>query len=330
MDDSTRKNIGEIFMKGQTDSLWSDVMKVIKSSLNNREAKLLYILFSLQKYRLPQESTDLCSIKNLIEKSNMTIAKIKTELEERIQSPSKADIILKTFFDDGGITWGKYLHNNLATKYLETMQPLPLNMLNNINHDYTINSIGSSPAEKERAINALKLDIRKIEALSKEQGNENRIMEFSFQIEALNQKVIALKAGLSFQQPELNSYAYRIEETIKRLIIFSTEFYHLVYEDKILNSLLHKECPEYFTALPDQYRERINQKNIKRQIDEREERVIFCQCQFCYRYRFEPLPRNGEYSWHCKRDECKKRYKAWTKHLNGLTPNPVNLSQVFG
>jgi hypothetical protein len=326
MDDSTRKNIGEIFIKGQTDSLWSDIMKIIKRDLNNQESKLLYIFFSLQKYRFPQSSIDLESTRILIEKSNRTIAKI----DNRIKNPSEADKILKTFLDNRGVAWEEYLYNSLATTYLEIMQPMPLGILNNINHDYTINSIGPSLAEKEREINALKLDIRKIEALSKEQGNENRSMEFSFQIEALNRKVIALKADLSFRQPQLNSYVYRIKETINRLLIFSTEFYHLLYYDKILSSLLHKECPEYFTALPDQYRERINQKNIKRQIDEREELYIFCQCQFCYRYKFEQLPRNGEYSWHCKRDECKKRYKAWTKHLNGLTPNPVNLSQVFG
>jgi hypothetical protein len=77
MDDSTRKEINKIFENAKIDTLWSDVTKVIRRGLDSQESKLLYVFFSLQKYRFPQTSIDLESTRILIDKSNMIIAKIE-------------------------------------------------------------------------------------------------------------------------------------------------------------------------------------------------------------------------------------------------------------
>ncbi len=329
MTPKTIEAINKIPLCIELDVLWSDIMKIIKRDLNNQESELLYIFFSLQKYRFPQTSIDFDSTEILIGKSNMTIAKIKTELEERINSPQEADKILKTFLNSEGVAWEDYLYLDLTIKYLQMMQPLPLGMLNNINHDYTINSIAPSLAEKERIKLTHKSEIKRIESLMNRDENKNKNMEFLYQVKELTEKIRKLESELTFHQPEVNSYAYRVIETIRRLRIVSTDFHDLLDFDKKLTHRLTKECPEYFAALPDKHREKINQKNIKRQSDGTEERFVFCQCQFCYRYRFEKLPRTGVYSWRCDRDECKKRYKAWNKHLNDLRPNPINLSQIY-
>jgi hypothetical protein len=52
-----------------------------------------------------------------------------------------------------------------------------------------------------------------------------------------------------------------------------------------------------------------------------------CQCQFCYRYRFEP-PSGNKIAWHCGDPECKDiKYKAWNKMLLN---RGIKLKNVLG
>jgi hypothetical protein len=57
--------------------------------------------------------------------------------------------------------------------------------------------------------------------------NENRKMEFTYQIKEINQKIIKLKAELTFSSTELNAYHSRDTESIRRLRVLSTDFYYL-------------------------------------------------------------------------------------------------------
>lgn len=324
MTPKTIEAINKISLCIEPDVLWSNIMEIIKGGLNNQESKLLYIFFSLQSFRFPQTSVDEDSTKDLIHKSNMTIAKIKTELDNRIETPSEADKIIKIFLDNLGsdeFTWEEYLYNNLAIKYLCLMQPLPLGMLNNINHDFTINSIAPSLAAKERIKIIHESEVKKIEALVNKPENENRKMEFTYQIKEINEKIIKLEAELTFPSPELNAYHSRETESIRRLCVLSTDFYYLDNFDLRLSLLLQQKCPEYFAALTEQQRESINKKNVKKNVKKNkdENRIFFCQCQFCYRFRLDEIPPNGDYPWHCKRDirpECGTRYDKWRKQLN--------------
>jgi hypothetical protein len=306
----------------ESDVLWSDIMKIIKRDLNSQESKLLYIFFSLQKYRLPKTSIALESTNILIDKSNWTIAKIKAELDNRIETPSKADEILKAFLDSKGTAWEDYLYYDLAIKYLQIMQPMPLGMSNNITLDYAINSIAPSLAEKQEISLIRKSEIKEIESQMKERENENRLEELGGKITKLKEEIIKLETGLSFPRDEQNIYLSRNEETVRRLHILFSESHFLFYINHELTLRLRQECPKYSTALADQQRETINKKNLKKPSDPY---LMFCQCQYCYSFRFEPTARNGKYRWHCGLSECRKAHGRWKDHLESLDLNPSNV-----
>jgi hypothetical protein len=327
----TRDGILKIVNNLNSDTLWKEITKVIRGDLNNKDGsrnqdcELLYIFFSLQKYRLPQISIKPNSTEYLIAWSNRTISRIETELEDRILNPSEADKILKIFLDSKGFEWGECLYNELAIKYLMEMQPSPVGMMSNINHDYSLNSIGVDRSRTEMQIIIHRGDIRKIKEQKDEPSNRMRIMEFDIEIGKLNEKIAKLESNITPLDSDLTAYSSRNMECIRRLGVIFPEFYYLKeYHDR-LSLLLHTECPDYFVALADKQREGINRRNLKRSNTETQSRLR--QCQFCYEYRSEEISGNGSYSWHCDRDNCKKAYNAWRKHLKDSCS--ILLSKVF-
>jgi hypothetical protein len=324
MTPSIRKDIEEIVNRWKPDTLWADIMKVVGKNLDNQDCKLMYIFFSLQKYRLPQTSIDFDSMEHLAAWNNSKITEIKAEFEDRIQNSSEADKILKTFHKRIGVEWEEHLYNDLAIKYLLLMLPSPVGMMNNIDNDYTLNLIGRSKLKSEIQKNIYEREIKNIEDQMNEPNNEMRKMKLTYQIEDITEKIPPLELDMSLD-PDLEKYSSRAMETHRRLCIIFSEAYFLLDNDYRLSLALHTECPEYFTALAEKIREKINQRNLNRA----GEYSKLCQCQFCYKYRFEKRSGNGEYAWHCGGD-CKRRYDSWTRHLNRLKPLPIELSSVFG
>ncbi len=276
----------------------------------------------MQKFRFPQTSIDLESANILVDKSNWTIAKIKAELDNRMKTPSKADEILKAFLDSKGPDWEDYLYLDLAIKYLQIMQPMPLGVSNNITLDYAINSIAPSLAEKQEISLIRKSEIKEIESQMKERENENRSEEFERKITKLKEEIIKLETGLSSPREEQNIYLSRNEETVRRLQILFSESYSLFDANYRLTLWLRQECPKYSTALAEQQRENINKKNLKNSSDPY---LMFCQCQYCYSFRSENISGNGKYRWHCGLSECKKAHGRWKYHLESLDLNPSNV-----
>jgi hypothetical protein len=322
-----RKKINQFFLNYNPDTFWEDILKVMRGNLNNQNWKLSYILFSLQKYRFQQTSIDLNSMEYLRLWNNSTIAKIKAKLEERIQSPTLADRMLKDFYERKRVEWEECLYNDLAIDYLIMMLPSPLGIINNINNDYAINSLGRDKLKREIEKKKCEKELKILKLQAGDDRNQMRRMELAGKIEELQAKITKLESDLRFDRQEnLNTYFSRGVEVSKKLCAIFSEAHLLLVNQSRSTILLGTELPEYSNALAEDQRRNINLKNLER--SNGVENFRLCQCQFCYRYRFDRQSGNGKYSWHCDpRDKCEKAYKAWCKHLNDSCK--IQLSKVF-
>jgi hypothetical protein len=316
------KEIYKIPCEDNDNVLWGKITKVIAKHLNTQDAKLLYVFFSLQRYRLPQESIDLDSMEHLSQFNNYVVACIKKVIDE----PSEADKTLKTFLEKSGHgqDYNCYLYHKLSLIYLHMMLPIPLRAVNDVNLESKANTFGRKKLQDEICKVKCEKKLKDLEEKANDPTNLTRRMEFEAEIIKIKGEIENFNP--SFDDSELNRLMNKAEDAErKRSILFSGYHFHSENYNRIL-MMASMECPEYIRQVQDRGFENIGLRISTRQSGLKIPKL--CQCQFCYRYRLQDISRKGEYSWSCDDDRpCGKKYDAWNRHLNRLE---IQLSKVYG
>lgn len=255
--------------------------KLITKALKGTTSERLYIVSSQNAYRIPL-SSDLASQEAELESQKVlqyASNTIVNHLRHKFNYLSESDQQAKEICDKHGHSFEIYRFTQMVQRYCKFVLPYPYK--NRFNREYNLH------IDLNKAINLY--GNKEKEIVRKGIAHSQRLMErFS-----------------------LYRYATAVQDRIFGLMNLD--------EKKVFDSHLFDRNDDLYTSNRKIAR---NQQKAKRQEPNGillSPRVELHQCVFCYRFKFEPLPPQGDdFPQHCDRDECKKAYGRWKKHLNRL------------
>jgi hypothetical protein len=264
--------------------------KLITKTLKGTNSKRLYIASSQNAYRL-KPSFDLESQIVLQRYSNTAIDYI----HRGFSFPSEFDRRVKKICDNHGYCFETYQFHQTVQRYCSFMIPYPYR--NRFDREDSPHILLNKPidfyGEKERRI------------CDREIASERMIME------------------------RFSLYHYSTAFTNKISLNIDPD------EKEILDSSLFVSTDNLYTNARKIARHQRTQRKEQKAIIESQNELLCSslelhQCVFCYRFSFVELPPQGnDFKQHCDRDECKKAYERWKKHLNRLKI-PLKRGEIDG
>jgi hypothetical protein len=262
-------------------ALQGNIKGILKGTIERTNLERLYVVVSQNAYIISC-SSDLMSQRDDLE-SQMVLQfysnTIINYLHSEFSFPTETDLLIKEVCDKHGQCFETYQFAQMVQRYCEFILPYPYKT--RFNREYNLH-----------------IDLNK--PIKLHGNNESQI----------------ISQGISHSQ--------RLRER------FSLYSYTIAVQNRILGSLTREEKEVFDSRLFDRTdylytfdrKMARDQQKAKRQEPNRillSPRDELHQCVFCYRFKFEPLPPQGnEFPQHCDRDECKLAYGRWLRHINRL------------
>jgi hypothetical protein len=203
---------------------------------------------------------------------------------------SKFDEICMTFCERKGIDYEVLQYHEAVVSYCLRILPLPLNYVRNVDND-----------------SALAVFVAGSLSQMKSSGEVPR-----------------------HPDPKLAAYQSRKAEAERRAANMFIEYRLSKYYLSLFSHALELEHPEvYQERFLMNYSTVTSNRNYRHSKGSRQQDILLCRCEFCYRFRKIERKRGVDPAWHCDRQKCKQHYRHWINHLNTLSGKDIYLETLY-